>query len=271
MPLRPARVAGRFYPDAPSRLEHDIRQYLEAAEVSAAPERTAGIIVPHAGYPYSGPVAAHAFKRLAGKRPDRAILLGRSHHFAFQGASVFTSGAFETPLGFARIDEEFANDLARDVETWTLDAHEPEHALEVELPFLQVVLGECPIVPILFGDEPGPWHEAFGRTLAGRLEPQDLVIVSTDLSHYLQNDEAHSIDRKSLDCLLRGDVTAYSAAAVGGEVSMCGATAVVVGMACAQARGASEWQLLDYRTSGDVCGEKARVVGYAALSMEYPE
>jgi len=271
MPLRPPIAAGRFYPGTRAELSADIARYLGEARVVPAPERTAGIVVPHAGYPYSGPVAAFAFKRIEGKRPGRVILLGRSHHFAFEGASIFTSGVFKTPLGKVRVDETFAAHLAREVETESTEAHGPEHALEVELPFIQTVLGDVPVVPVLFGREPGPWHEAFGRTLAKHLDPQDLVIVSTDLSHYLTNEQAHATDELSLGAMLAGDTASYARGVETKTVQMCGASAAVAGMACAQARGATQWHLLDYRTSGDVTGMTDRVVGYAALSMEYPE
>jgi len=271
MPLRPPIAAGRYYPGNLAELSADIERYLGEAPVIPAPERSAGIVVPHAGYPYSGPVAAFAFKRIEGKQPNRVVLLGRSHHFAFEGASIVTSGAFETPLGNVRIDEAFAADFAHEVETESATAHGPEHALEVELPFLQVVLGDVPVVPVLFGRDPEPWHEAFGRTLAKRLDPQDLVIVSTDLSHYLSNDAAHTADELSLGALLAGDIASYARGVKTKAVHMCGASAVAAGMACALARGATQWHLLDYRTSGDVTGVRDRVVGYAALSMEYPE
>lgn len=271
MNIRPAAVAGRFYPGAADTLERTVRSLLHSAGATQpAPMQTTGILVPHAGYPYSGPVAAHAFRRIEGKCPGRVVLLGCSHHYRFSGASIVTSGAFETPLGLLPVDATFATALAKETETASLAAHEPEHALEVELPFLQVVLGPVPIVPVLFGAEPSPWHAQFGRSLAARLDPGDLVLISTDLSHYLSNPEAHALDHQSLDCLLEQDCFAFQEAAHNGGVSMCGATAVQAGMACALARGATQWRLLDYRTSGDVCGERSRVVGYAAVSFEYP-
>lgn len=272
MSIRPAAVAGRFYPGTPDALEQTVRSLLRGAHsTQPAPDHTSGILVPHAGYPYSGPVAAHAFRRVEGKRPGRVVLLGCSHHYQFSGASIVTSGSFETPLGLLPVDAAFAAALAKDTETASLAAHEPEHALEVELPFLQVVLGPVSIVPVLFGAEPSPWHAQFGRALAARLDPGDLVIISTDLSHYLPNPEAHALDHQSLDCLLEQDSVAFQEAARSGGVSMCGATAVQAGMSCALARGATQWRLLDYRTSGDVCGERSRVVGYAAVSFEYPD
>lgn len=271
MLTRQPAVAGRFYPDAPEVLESTLAALLRGASAThPAPRHVASILVPHAGYPYSGPVAAHAFARISGKRPGRVVLLGRSHHYAFPGASIAAEGAFATPLGLLPIDESFASTLAKMTQLAPAHMHTPEHALEVELPFLQAVLGEVPIVPVLFGEDPAPWHEAFGRELASLLDHDDLVLISTDLSHYLSNEEAHQQDRRSLGGLLAKDCRAFEEGSLTGAYSLCGATAVVAGMACALARGATEWRLLDYRTSGDVCGDTRRVVGYAAVSFEYP-
>lgn len=271
MLTRHPAVAGRFYPAAPAELESIVRGYLrEATLTTAASDQVAGIVVPHAGYPYSGPVAAHAFARIAGARPGRVVLLGCSHHYTFPGASIVCEGEFQTPLGRLPIDEDFARSLFIATDVAPAEIHEPEHALEVELPFLQVVLGRVPIVPVLFGAQPSAWYEHFGRQLAGMLAKTDLVLVSTDLSHYLNNDAAHRLDRASIDALLSKDYRSFAAGIAEGSCAMCGATAVVAGMACALARGATDWRLLDYRTSGDVCGDNTRVVGYAALSFEYP-
>jgi AmmeMemoRadiSam system protein B len=271
MLTRPPAVAGRFYPEAPDVLEQMVERLLDgAASTPAAPERVAGILVPHAGYPYSGPVAAHAFARVRGKRAGRVVLLGRSHHFAFPGASVVCEGAFETPLGLLPIDESFARKLASVTAAAPANVHDQEHALEVELPFLQVALGEVPIVPVLFGSEPSPLHARFGKQLASLLNPDDLVLVSTDLSHYLANSAAHTQDRASLNGLMTQDLESFEDGVITGAYALCGATAVLAGMACASARGATEWRLLDYRTSGDTCGDTSRVVGYAAVSFEYP-
>jgi len=268
MRLRPPAVAGRFYPDAPERLRSDIQRYLDAADVESDPDRVRAIVVPHAGYPFSGPVAAHAFRRIAGKRPKRVVLLGPSHHFGFEGVSVFASGGFQTPLGAMPIDEPLAREIAERTATWTDEAHVPEHALEVELPFLQQTLGEVPIVPVLFGALPADEHAGFGRMLAGLLEPDDLVLISTDLSHYLDNESAHRRDRHSLEVLRSGDAKAYARGVHDRTVQMCGATAVVAGLACVQANETPEFRLLDYRTSGDVAGDTSRVVGYAAVTLE---
>jgi hypothetical protein len=226
------------------------------------------LVAPHAGYPFSGHTAATAFATLRGAAPEHVVILGRSHHFHFEGAAIWSKGAFETPLGAMPIDSAIASELS----AWAggVDVgqvHAPEHALEVELPFLQVVVGDVPIVPVLFGSGPDETHVRFGEHLASILGPEDVVVVSTDLSHFLHEKEANVLDQCSLDTLLNGDPQAFMDAVETGHCSMCGATAVVAGMACAHALHAENWRLLDYRTSAWATGDPSSVVGYGAVSM----
>jgi len=267
---RQAVVAGQFYPEDPRVLRADVEGYIEASKVEAAPEEVCAVIAPHAGYIYSGPTAGFAYARVKGKQPKRVILLGRSHRHFFEGASVYDRGAFETPLGTLAIDEAFATALATEVQSESAQAHLQEHSIEVQIPFVQVALGAIPIVPILFGAEPGPGHLRFGETLAKRLDPSDLIIASTDLSHYQPEARANSLDKASLDAILSKDVQVLLRGLTDGTCSMCGDAPVAVAMVCASARAASEWHVLDYRTSGQTSGDFERVVGYGAISMEYP-
>ncbi len=269
MSVRPAVVAGQFYRGDPQGLRRDVDAYIAESDVSPMPERVAAMIVPHAGFIYSGPTAGFGYARVRGKRPKRVVLLGCSHRYAIETASVFESGGFETPLGVFPIDEPFAKALAAKTHSCTAQPHMYEHALEVQLPFLWAALGEVPIVPVLFGGPANAWHEEVGTTLAGMLDPQDLVIASTDLSHYLSEEEANAIDRHSIDTILSQDCKALVAGIAEDECSMCGGSAVVAAMACALARGATSWSLLDYRTSAKTSGDYSRVVGYAAITMEY--
>lgn len=264
---RPA-VAGRFYPDHPVELRETVEKCIGVAGVDAAPERVAAIVAPHAGYVYSGATAGYAYARVRGKKPNRVILLGCSHRFALDTASVFTRGAFETPLGTFPIDEDFADKVAEETGAETTEPHLMEHALEVQLPFLYVALGEVPIVPVLFGSPPARWHAQMGEKIAGLAEEDDLLVASTDLSHYLSEHEAHRRDKQSLDTLLSKDWNAYSVGIATGACAMCGSPAITAAMTYSLAQGADEWILLDYRTSADASGDHDRVVGYAAVSME---
>ena len=268
MNIRKPAVADQFYPGDPHQLRHLVEQYLSQTQVTAAPDNVAAIIAPHAGYVFSGPTAGFAYARARGKTPKRVILLGCSHQCGIDRASVFDEGAFETPLGVFPIDEPFAKRLAAEWKSSDTQPHLGEHSLEVQLPFLSVALGETPIVPILFGGPAGSWHVSAGETLAGLVDDSDLVVVSTDLSHYLSDEEAHQLDKQTLDTVLTRNCESVIQGLARGTCSMCGGAAVVAAMAFVRARGAVAWSLLDYRTSAATSKDYRRVVGYAALSME---
>lgn len=266
--IRPASVAGRFYPGDSAALKRTVESLLADAGTTTSETGVRLLIVPHAGYPYSGPTAAAAFATIRGQQPNRVVLLGRSHHFAFEGAAIWPEGAWETPLGRTPVDAAFTAELRRfEGEADPYRVHTPEHALEVELPFLQHVLPQVPIVPVLFGSDPEEGHVQFGRCLATLLSPNDLVVVSTDLSHFLTETEANALDRHTLKTVLGGEPGRLAREARNGSCSLCGATAVVAGMACAETIPARRATLLDYRTSAWATGDTSRVVGYGAISM----
>lgn len=268
MSTRHAIVAGTFYPADSNQLRREVSAYVSQAPVKPAPESVVAMVAPHAGYMYSGVTAGHVYARIRGKRPARVFLLGRSHRNYFDGASIFDAGSFETPIQDFLIDEDAAAMLKEERATAPMESHYQEHSLEVQLPFLAVAVGAVPIVPVLFGSDAGPFHIAFGRRLAALLGPDDLVIASTDLSHYHSQEEAGALDKTSLDTILEQDCEALCHGLRGGVCSMCGAPAVVAAMACALERGARDWRLLDYRTSAEASGDYSRVVGYGAVSME---
>ena len=270
MSIRHPAVAGQFYPSDSRSLQRVVEQYISASEVEAVPERVAAIVVPHAGYIYSGPTAGFAYARVRGKTPKRVILIGCSHRYGIETASVYDTGSFQMPLGSFAIDEPFAQSLARKLGSTSNRPHIYEHALEVQLPFLWSALGNVPIVPVLFGGPAGDWHVTAGRILAEMVDDSDLVIASTDLSHYLSDDSAREIDAHTIDTVLFQDCGALIKGLLDATCSMCGGAAVVATMAFASARGATAWSTLDYRTSGEASGEYDRVVGYAAISMERP-
>ena len=267
---RKPAVAGQFYPDEPQLLKETVLEYLDRAQVEAAPERIEAIVSPHAGYVYSGPTAGFAFARVRGKKPRRVILLGCSHRYHIPTAAVYAHGSFDTPLGEFPVDEAFAEEVADEVGITTVEPHLFEHALEVQLPFLAMAVGEVPIVPILFSSSAGEWHAHVGQWLSQRSDASDLVIASTDLSHYHPESRANALDRATLQIVLGKDWTRLVQSGQREEYSMCGAAAVVAAMAYALDRNATTWSLLDYRTSAQASGDYSRVVGYAAVSMERP-
>ncbi|MBI4558645.1 MAG: AmmeMemoRadiSam system protein B [Candidatus Hydrogenedentes bacterium] len=265
---RAPAVAGQFYPRDPKRLNAMTQEYVDQSGVRPAPEQTVTIMVPHAGYIYSGPTAGFAYARVRGKQPKRVVLLGCSHRFNIETASVFDAGEFDTPLGPFPIDIAFASSLSHELDSDSVEPHMMEHSLEVQLPFLHTVLGSVPIVPVLFGSPPCDWHARAGQILARMTDPGDLVVASTDLSHYLPEEAANRIDRRSLEAVLAKDWVSFAEAVEEGSCSMCGATAVVVAMSYSLACGATAWSLLDYRTSAEVSRDFDRVVGYGAIAME---
>jgi MEMO1 family protein len=256
---RPPTVAGVFYPAQEATLRRDIDTYLKHANPpDIAPVRA--VIAPHAGYLYSGPVAAYAYRLLASQNPHpkRVLILGPSHRAWFPGVAVADFDGFDTPLGTQPVDRDTVAHLSQQSRVFSAinTPHGPEHCLEVQIPFIQTVLPDTHIVAMLFGDV-NP--EEVGRTLAEMLTPHDLIIVSSDLSHYHHNDTAHALDRRLLDRILNGDRQGVAAE------EACGQAPILALMTIAEVYG---WRphLLDYRTSGDIVGDRRQVVGYAAVA-----
>jgi len=257
--VRPAAVAGTFYPGAADRLAGDIRAYLAQA-IPARPRAPKALIVPHAGYVYSGPIAAAAYALLAPLRHaiERVVLLGPAHRVSVRGLATTSAKAFATPLGDVPIDAEaVARALAFPQVAVSDAAHAHEHALEVQLPFLQTVLGRFALVPFAVGHAtPQAVAEVMDALWDG---PGTLVVVSSDLSHYHPYGEAVRIDRATSDAIL-------AMSPMLDHEQACGATPVNALLDCARRRGL--WPaLLDLRNSGDTAGDRARVVGYASFAF----
>ena len=262
--VRPAAVAGMFYPADPDDLRRALQRYL--AEVPApaadAPAPKA-LITPHAGYVYSGPVAARAYARLTPRaaRIRRVVLLGPVHRVAVRGLALPAADRFDTPLGAVEIDRAAIAQLADLPQVVVSDrAHAPEHSLEVQLPFLQQVLSRFALVPLAVGEACADEVAAVLARLWGGSET--LVVVSSDLSHYLPYASAQAVDRATVEALLALDATLDHAQA-------CGATPLNGLLAFARRRGLRA-ELLDLRNSGDTAGDRERVVGYAALALYEP-
>lgn len=247
--MRKPAVAGIFYPLKENDLKSEIVKLLTDAEKPALPGRIKAIIAPHAGYRFSGPVAASAFKILEKVPFKKVVLLGPSHQVFFEGASIATE-EFITPLGVVRCG---------DVKDWLKkpiidfpSAHLAEHSLEVLLPFLQGMLGDFEMFAIVMGEVD---EEDLAKTIIGHLDADTLLVISSDLSHYLPYNEAQKKDKESLNRIMNGEPDGIDA---------CGAAPIRVLMRVAKAL---DWKpmLLDCRNSGDVSGDKSKVVGYAAM------
>jgi AmmeMemoRadiSam system protein B len=246
-----------FYPSDPIELRGLVEALLGAVTETAGPPPRA-LVAPHAGYLYSGPVAASAFHELAAAAAEtaRIVLLGPSHHVAFRGLALSPARGFATPLGAVEVDPEAAATLAGcDAVVVAEEPHEREHALEVELPFLQVVLGAFRLVPLVVGEaSPAAVAEVISRFDA---DPETRVVVSTDLSHYLDYASAARRDAATGRAIVDLDVDAV------GPDDACGRAPLRGLLARARQRG---WRAreLDRRSSGDTAGGRDRVVGYGA-------
>jgi AmmeMemoRadiSam system protein B/AmmeMemoRadiSam system protein A len=261
LPVRPAAVAGTFYPDSAHALEREVDDLLvQSADGGLAPGFPKALIVPHAGYVYSGAIAAQAYDRLRPARGivRRVVLLGPCHRVPVRGLALPGARAFATPLGHIALDQAAIASLAGLPQVVVSAAvHAEEHALEVQLPFLQRVLGEFSLVPLAVGTAtPAQVAEVIERLWGGE---ETLIVISSDLSHYRSYDEAAAIDRSTAQAIL-----AFSADI--DHEQACGATPIA-GMLLAAKRHGLQTQMLDLRNSGDTAGGRARVVGYAAFAF----
>lgn len=257
--IRPPAVAGLFYPSEATELRRDLAAMLAAAEPGAQGKPVPkAIIAPHAGYIYSGPVAAAAYARLipAGDTITRVVLLGPVHRVPIRGLALPAASMLATPLGNLMVDAKAHAALSLLPQVGiNAAAHAQEHSLEVHLPFLQSVLTRFTIVPLAVGDASAEEVAQVIDTLWGG--PETLVIVSSDLSHYLSYADAQSIDRDTAQAILDLQSTISHEQACGGTP--------VNGLALAAARHRLKPDLIDLRNSGDTAGDRKRVVGYGAF------
>lgn len=258
---RPPAVAGLFYPADPRPLARMVDRMLLEADAEAAGTVPKAIIAPHAGYPYSGPIAGNAFepfRPLAGK-VERVVVIGPSHHVAFAGLALPAADCFETPLGRVEIDREAAEPLL-DLPQVRIDdrPHAREHSLEVEVPFLQQVLGRFRLVPLVTGNaSPAEVAEVLARVWGAE---ETRIVVSSDLSHFLDYETARRTDRRTAD-----EIVALATPIDTRQA--CGAVAINGLLHLAADAGAFTARLLDLRNSGDTAGDRGRVVGYGAFSF----
>ncbi len=261
--MRRAAVAGRFYPGEPALLSRTVHELLAEARLPEGETITPKVIVaPHAGYRYSGPVAATAYAALAAARGTvrRVIIAGPAHFSPLAGVAVPSAAAFATPIGPVTVDDD-ARRQALDVPGVAVDdrAHTGEHSLEVHLPFVTAALGDVSVLPLLVG-------RSGGGVLADVLDalwggPETAVVISTDLSHYHDWHVATRLDRHTAEMICRLDPPPADAA--------CGAAAVE-GVLLAARRHRLTARLLDLRNSADTCGDPERVVGYGAFAFSEP-
>jgi len=270
---RPA-VAGLFYPAEPGRLAEQVDALIDAAPDPAPAGRVAVMVSPHAGYPYSGAVAAHGFRCLQREDFETLVLVGPSHVEYFDFSAVFTGRAYETPLGQVVVDVDLARRLdqsrpsVRASARGHVQAHlmRGEHSLEVQLPFLQRAAPHARVVPIVMGEQ--RWQNCLelGEALAEHCGPGTVILASTDLSHFYDYDHATALDETFCQVLSRLDARALHDAVRAGRCEACGAGPVVASLV-ASGTGPHSCTLLQRANSGDVTGDRASVVGYLSAVL----
>ena len=268
--VRSSAVAGTFYPASPEVLRREIESCLEKVVVDRSDKDIVALIAPHAGYKYSGPVAAYSYRQVVGKPYQTVVVIAPSHSVPFYFSSVFSGAAYKTPLGEVLVDREIVEALnSHPVDSVCAGEighlHSSEHSLEVQLPFLQVVLDEFKVVPVIMGSQSREncvgLAEALGSVLKGK---QVLIVASSDLSHFHNQSVSRELDEEVIagincfdpDRLLR-DVADRKAEA-------CGVGPMAAAMAAARLLGAQTGENLFYSTSGDITGDYSQVVGYTA-------
>lgn len=283
--VRPMAVAGQFYPAEKKELEESLKVYFEGVKDVVPDERTVALIVPHAGYVFSGGVAAEAYSSLPpDKSYEHVFLIGPSHHSYFKGVSFNSDYSFyETPLGRVKVDTALCEDLIKRDSRFTCrrDAHSKEHCLEVQLPFLQRRLKTMPpIVPVIIGSEDYSVIKALASVLKPYLNSRNLFVISSDFSHYPPYSQANEVDSRTADGIVSGDPVKflealkknYDAKVPGLETSACGQSAIFTLMLITQGDDSFSYKRLGYRNSGDSpYGEKDSVVGYSAVAVSGTE
>jgi len=274
--LRFPAVAGQFYPEKEKELNQMIDEFLKFAKVPKIEGEIFGILVPHAGYVFSGKVAAYSYKTIQGKDFNSVILIGDSHYEYFDGVSIWERGEWETPLGRVKVDEELAKEILNFSKRFFVkdSAHLFEHSLEVQIPFLQKVLKNFKILPIIFGSEDKDWKELAKAILKLMEKRKILIVASSDLSHYPPYEIALEADKRTIEGVLSLDPGKFKEKIE----NLKKLFPDVDTFACAQdtiktileisknLKGKAK--LLKYQNSGDtIYGEKSQVVGYGAVAF----
>ena len=264
--VREPAVAGMFYSGRKENLTREVAVFLENSNVVEDVQQVYGLVAPHAGYLYSGGVAARAYRQIVDREYDVVIVISPSHRVYFDEVSVFNGSAYSTPLGPVQVDKELAQEICachEDLLYSDLGHDVDEHALEVHLPFLQIVLEEFKLVPIVMGNQDKGnikiLSDALAKTLKGK---KALIVASTDLSHYYNHTKASVLDEVVLENTKNFDEDKLYDDIQSGACEMCGSGPLITTMKACRVLGATKSKVLLYRNSGDVTGDRNQVVGY---------
>ncbi len=275
MKIREAKFAGMFYPAGPGTLKRRIDEFISRVDITVSGD-IIGIIVPHAGYDYSGETAAYAYKQIKGREFKNVIILAPSHRYPLNGGAVYPSGEFETPLGAVKINEELCSKIINESERIEAieEAHIEEHSLEVQLPFLQVVLKEgWQLVPMLVGTENFALCLEIADAIVKYLDDPSLLTISSDFYHGWNYNECVILHKKANELIENFSTEKffdyYLSHESKGVCVACGGVPITIGMLIAEKLNASEIKLLYYTNSADVIGgaKSGYVVGYSAFTI----
>ena len=269
MNIRPSPIAGTWYPGNPERLEQTIIQYIDRVNTAVPPGKIWGLVVPHAGYRYSGQVAAHAFACLKGLQPDLIVVISPLHQMHHASLLTTAHDAYETPLGVVEVDRAAVQQVHQVLQKsglgLTAVSHDHEHALEIELPFLQHVLGSFKLLPIMIRNQNPAVIQVLAQALADTLSDRDAILIaSSDLSHFYPQQLAAEFDGEILRRLAAFDPHSILSAEEEHVGFACGRGAIAAVLWAARALGANQVDILNQATSGDVTGKYDSVVGYGA-------
>jgi len=262
--IRAPQVAGYFYPADSEKLKRDLSLLLSTAKFSKSFEKIIGLISPHAGYIYSGKTAAYAYNLLKGKSYKTVIVISPSHAEYFSGISIYKGSAYETPLGIVEVDEAKANKLIEGSQIIFrgIEGHRKEHALEVQIPFLQSVLKGFKLVPVVMGDQGKLYVDELANQISKVMDDETLIVASSDMSHFYsayEADQRDSIVEKRINQFdfesLQKDLDTHICEA-------CGGGPIVAMMKAASLQNYRKAEVINRSDSGDVTGDKSEVVGY---------
>jgi hypothetical protein len=264
---RKSVIAGAWYPGNPDKLESEIKRFFSNVSIDKINGTVIGLVSPHAGYMYSGQVAAHPYKLVVGKAFDTVIIIGPSHRSYFQGASIYNKGGYETPLGIVPVNAGLANEIIAqsNMISYVSAAHSQEHSVEIQLPFLQVALGSFNFVPVVMGTQDKKTCENLAEAIFKVIKGKSILLVaSSDLSHFHGYDTALSMDSVVMKHIEKMDAEGLLHDLEKGKCEACGGGPIVVTIMLAGKLEADGVKVLEYANSGDITGDKSGVVGYTS-------
>lgn len=268
--IRPPVVAGMFYPEHAAELEEMVKSLFDKARPKREKGSLIGVIVPHAGYQYSGATAAHAYTLFRKEKKRTVVLVGPSHREYFDGISVFSGASFKTPLGAVEVDAALRSKLLKALPSIqnSLIGHRAEHSLEVQLPFLQLAMEDFKILPIVIGNQKRQYCEQLGAALAEiTTGGEQLLVASSDLSHYYPSDVARKLDEVAIASIEKLEASTLMRDLESERTEACGGGPIVAVIAAAKKNGADFCDILHSCNSGDVSGDNDRVVGYVSAAL----